>query len=150
MFHTILNSFPLKKNLNYQFTNTNNQKQNQMAKVQLKGFLESMTKIETFSNKSGNGETKVCRLRIFVPGYTNSFGDKVGTDSIFEVRVMNSRIESLPEGIREAIKNLTESDAKVIERQKVSLEAYLDSRFVDGDKPFYAMELSLNKLELIS
>lgn len=121
-----------------------------MAKVQFKGFLESVTKIETFQNKSGNGETKVCRLRISVPGFVNSFGEKVGDDSDFEVRAMNSRIESLPEGIRDAITNLTESDAKVNERPKVSVEAYLNGRYVDNDKPFYAMELSLNKLELIS
>lgn len=121
-----------------------------MAKVQVKGFLESVTKIETFQNKSGNGETKVCRLRISVPGFTNSFGEKVGEDSIFEVRAMNSRIDSLPEGIKEAINDLIANEADVKERPKVSIEAYLNGRYVDNDKPFYAMELSLNKLELIS
>lgn len=121
-----------------------------MAKVQLKGFLESVTKIETFSNKNGNGETKVCRLRISVPAYVNGFGETVGEPSDFEVRVMNSRIESLPEGIKNTIKNLTTVDANIAERPKVSVEAYLNGRFVSGEKPFYAMELSLNKLDLIS
>lgn len=119
-----------------------------MSKIVLKGFLESVTKVETFANKSGNGETKICRIRVMVPGWVDQFGEKKGEDQIFEIRVMNSRIDELP--FVNSIKSLTTDEAKVEEHQKVECSCYLNARFVSNEtKSFYTLELALHELKLL-
>lgn len=121
-----------------------------MAKVKMKGLLIAVSKIETYQNKSGVGETKVVKLQFMEPGRTDDFGEKVGEGQIFEVRAMNSRIEKLPPVILELIKNPVDDLMIIQERPKVIIEAYVNSRLVKTDtKEFYALELSMDKCELV-
>lgn len=121
-----------------------------MAKVKMKGLLIAVGKMQVFPNKSGVGETKVVKLHFMEPGRIDEFGEKVGEDQTFEIRVMNSRIEKLPPVILDFVKNPIDEIMNIMEKPKAIIEAYINSRLVETDsKSFYALELSMDKCELV-
>jgi hypothetical protein len=84
-----------------------------MAKIELKGFIESIG-VEA---KLGDNQTRVQRVIFRVPAYTDQFGDKKGQDEYWDLGVMGSKIDEL---------NLAN---KILPSKKAVATVYVNSKF---------------------
>jgi hypothetical protein len=100
-----------------------------MAKVELKGRIESVGKIEML----GENNTRVQQVVVMVPGYVDGFGDKKGKDEYWQLAVMGDNIEKFDIG------------NKNTDSRKAKITAFINSKVwykkEDTDKlePQYSM-----------
>lgn len=105
-----------------------------MATTILKGIVQSV-KVETYGDdQSGKRQTII----VFVPGYTDQYGEKKAADEVYEVNQFNKSIE----------KNvITSADVN----RKIDIEAYLKGREFDkkdGSGKAYIIGLNLKSMTL--
>lgn len=63
-----------------------------MAKLELKGTIESVSPVEVFT-KEGKKDLRKQQVILNVAGYTDSYGIKVGRDESWCLEVLNDNIE---------------------------------------------------------
>lgn len=63
-----------------------------MAKAILKGTVKEVKPVETYGDTNQYRKQAVI---LFIPGYVNEFGEKMGADEEWELEAANQRIESL-------------------------------------------------------
>lgn len=78
-------------------------------------------------------------LQLLEPAKIDGFGDKIGTDQIFDVRIYNKDLISLPDMMKMRLGSKVSANI-VISTKKVNLQ--------DG-REFYQPYLTLKRLELI-
>lgn len=106
-----------------------------MSKLQIKGILKKVFPAETV----GKNSVKKVTITVFRPGYTDEYGDKVGTDDYFEFSTFNDKV---PETLLTSLLD-----------KKVEVVGYLNSYEYDevrnnaptGQKR-HALSLSLAKI----
>ena len=86
---------------------------------------------------SQNGQHRFQRILLNKPGYTDEFGEKVGKDDLFECKVWNAAIETLP---------ALQTGDKV--KALLNLHGSENTDIQTGKKSYFA-QLTLRKIEKI-
>lgn len=63
-----------------------------MAKIELRGIVKEITEIE---NVGKEGTTRKQSLILFVPGYVDQFGEKMGDDEEWSLDIFNKKVDQL-------------------------------------------------------
>jgi primosomal replication protein N len=100
-------------------------------RIETKGIVENIGKSKTLSNG-----TEMCQVLIKVPGFHNSFGEKVGPDLQLPIGVFGDKIDM--------VFNLKHG-------QKVEVAFYLNSKEVVTDREvFHSLRASLATIKPIA
>jgi hypothetical protein len=109
-------------------------------KVTFKAIVTSVSEVRTTDNG-----TKVASIYAMIPGYTNEFGEKVGKDEVFEIRMLNKLIETYEKELFG--KNFKDEQVK----PKCMFTCYLNSQPNESNgKVWYNLNLTLSKMELLN
>lgn len=92
-------------------------------KANLKGYLISAEKIETFTKD--NRETRVLTMMVIEPARVNEFGEPVTKDQKHQIKVINKNIDKLPAAL---VKACTDQRQELEPVAKVNLSLYINSR----------------------
>jgi hypothetical protein len=104
-----------------------------MAKIFLKGVVTEVTGIETV----GANNTQRQSVMLFVPGYTDQFGDKKGIDEHWQLKMLGERIGKL---------NVLPTAVG----QKAECTVYISSRsYTKDDNTAYFIEAGLAEIKLL-
>lgn len=108
-----------------------------MAQTILKGKVEAIGPI----TQVGEKKTDLQYMILFVPGYTDGFGDKVGRDNLWCIQCLGKKVAEL---------KMTEDALK---GKKVEVKAYLDSQYLEpkeeGKDGNYFVNVTLASFEII-
>lgn len=63
-----------------------------MAKITLKGTVKEVKPVQTYGDTNQYRKQSVI---LFIPGYVNEFGEKMGPDEEWELEASNQRIDTL-------------------------------------------------------
>lgn len=108
-----------------------------MAKIELKGIIQKVG----IAQNVGTGDFMIQRFVFLEPAFTDMFGDKRGTDNIWQIKILG------------ADKIQTFGITPEMVEQKATLIVYLDSKEVkgtNGKEYFYPIEANLGKFELFN
>jgi len=109
-----------------------------MPKIEkLKGFIRMVSPIQELTDEK---KTKIQYIVFEVPGYTNSFGEKVGKDQQWLFQALGNRIAELA-----MTDTLTDKKAAIT----FYAESYCLEAKEAGKNPFYVVNNTIASFELL-
>lgn len=110
-----------------------------MASLALKGFLTSVLSVQ----EVGENKTKIQKVYLKVPAYTDDFGEKRGSDEVWELKVIGDNVAKL---------NLSVGS---FDNKKASVKLFLNSRMfhkkedTEKKEPIFNIEAVLYQIEFL-
>jgi len=106
-----------------------------IVKIELKGTVTTVTRVT--SKTAENKTTRFQSLIITTPGWTDSFGEKLGEDKTWEIQLINDAIDK------------HDLLGKNLQGKKVTATCFLNSRgYMSSGEQKYMLSLSLKAVEV--